>query len=145
MKKIIILLNLVPFVVNAQTIPKDADVIIVKKVGFLEVCNALLDSGYTISKKDNELQTVSTENKEYPKLWNATYKINIRIKDSTAYISGTVITPPGGGLYFNEPLFNHTNKKGVTYPKSLFGYAFLLINNFALSFNKEITYSIAKK
>ena len=145
MKKIITLLSLFPFLVNAQTIPKDANLIIVKKIGFLQVCNALLDSGYTISKKDNELQTVSTENKQYPKLWNATYKIDIRIKDSSAYISGTVTSPPGGGLYINEPLFNHTNKKGITFPKSLFGYAFLLINNFALSFNKEINYSIIKK
>jgi len=130
---------------SAQLIPKDANTIVVKKVGFLEVCNALLDSGYIISKKDNELQTVSTENKEYPKLWSAAYKIDIRIKDSTAYISGTVTAPPGGGLYINEPLFNHTNKKGITYPKSMFGYAFLLVNDFALSFKKEITYSTTKR
>ena len=144
MKKIIILLTLLPFLANAQNIPKDANVIIVKKIGFLEVCNALLDSGYTISKKDNDLQTVSTENKEYPKFWNATYKMDIRIKDSVAYISGTVTAPPGGGLYVNEPLFNHTNKKGVPFPKSLFGFAFQILNNFALSFNKEISYSIKK-
>lgn len=144
MKNIIILLSLLPFLANAQTIPKDANVIRVKKVGFLEACNALLDSGYTISKKDNELQTVTTENKQYPKLWNATYKMDIRIKDSIAYISGTVTAPPEGGLFLNEPIFNQTNKKGITFPKSLFGFAFLLINNFALSFNKEISYSIKK-
>lgn len=144
MKLLLILFALLPFIINAQNIPKDANVIIVKKVGFLEVCNALLDSGYTISKKDNELQTVSTESKLYPKLYNATYKINIRVKDSTAYISGTVTAPPGGGLYVNEPLFNHTNRKGVTFPKSMFGYPFLLLNNFAQSFKKEISYSINK-
>lgn len=144
MKNLFVLLILLPFIVKAQSIPKDANVIVVKKVGFLEVCNALLDSGYTISKKDNELQTVSTESKNYPKLWNATYKINIRVKDSTAYISGTVTAPPGGGLYVNEPLFNHTNRKGVTFPKSMFGYPFLLLNDFAQSFKKEISYSINK-
>ena len=78
------------------------------------------------------------------KLWNATYKMDIRIKDSVAYISGTVTAPPGGGLYINEPLFNHTNKKGAPFPKSLFGFAFQILNNFALSFNKEISYSIKK-
>lgn len=136
-----VLLILLPFIVKAQSIPKDANVIIVKKVGFLEVCNALLDSGYTISKKDNDLQTVSTESKAYPKLWNATYKINIRVKDSIAYISGT-FTGAGGEIWKDVPISNHANKKGVTYPKSIYGYPFLLLNNFALSFDKEITYSV---
>ena len=39
--------------------------LIVKNVGFNQVCNALLDSGYTIDKKDNDLQTVKTELKSY--------------------------------------------------------------------------------
>ncbi|MFZ1785378.1 MAG: hypothetical protein WAU23_09235 [Ferruginibacter sp.] len=131
-----------PFLSFAQSIPKDVNVIIVKDVGFLEVCNALLDSGYTISKKDNELQTVSTESKAYPKLWNATYKINIRVKDSTAYISGT-FTAAGGEIWKDDPIKNQTNRKGKTYPKSINGYPFLILNNFAQSFKKEITYSIS--
>ena len=112
MKRVITILFLLPFLVSAQTIPKDVNVIIVKKVGFLEVCNALLDSGYTISKKDNDLQTVSTEVKQFPRLWNATYVVNIRVKDSVAYISGTVTAPPGGGLCFNDPIYNHCKANG---------------------------------
>lgn len=137
---LLILLCLCPWFIFAQTIPKDANIIVVKNVSFLEVCNTLLDSGYTIRKKDNELQTASTEDKEYPKLWNATYVINIRVKDSVLYISGTITAPPGGGLFKNEPISNQTNKKGITQQKSLFGYAFLVLNNFALGFKKDVSY-----
>jgi len=126
---------------SAQVIPNGANIIVIKDVGFIEVCNALLDSGYNISKKDNELHTVSTESKEYKKLWNASYKINIRIKDSVAYVSGTVTSPPNGsGLFVNEPVFNHTSAKGKTFPKSLYGYAFNILNNFALGFRREVSY-----
>ncbi len=63
--------------------------IIVKGVSFMEVCTNLLDKGYSIDKKDTELQTVKTEETQYPKFWNAKYRINVRVKDSVAYISGT--------------------------------------------------------
>src|SRR5574340_1221919 len=120
----------------SQTIPRDANTILVKGVSFTEVCNALLDSGYSIDKKDAELQTVRTEVKNYPKHWNATYVINIRVKDSVAYISGTFTTPPNGGLFKDEPITYITNKKGKAYPKSLSGSAFNWLNQFALSFKK---------
>ena len=63
LKKFIIILSilLLPFLVNAQNILPDANMIVVKNVGFNEVCNALLDSGYNIEKKDTELKTVRTE------------------------------------------------------------------------------------
>jgi len=125
----------------SQNILKDANTIIVKGVNFKEVCNALLDSGYTIDKKDNDLQTASTEPKSYPKYWNLKYVISIRIKDSSAYISGKIYGSP---LLNNEPIFNHCKKNGETYPKSAYGYPFILLNNFALGFKKEIFYSIFK-
>ena len=89
-------------------------------MGFLEVCNALLDSGYLISKKDNDLQTASTESKQFPRYWNATYIVKVRVKDSVAYISAAITAPPGGGLYFNEPASYDCKLKRKPFPKSLF-------------------------
>jgi hypothetical protein len=127
--------------IYSQSILKDANVIIVKGVDFKEVCNALLDSGYTIDKKDNDLQTASTEAKSYPKYWDLKYVVNIRIKDSSAYISGKIY---GSSLINNEPTYNHCKKNGESYPKSAYGYPFILLNNFALGFKKEVSYSIVK-
>lgn len=141
MKKLLTIFILISYVrCYSQTILRDANTILVKNVSFIEVCNALLDSGYSIEKKDADLQTVRTEVKNYPKYWNATYIINIRVKDSTAYISGIFSAPPTGGLFKDEPITNVTNKKGIAYPKSLAGSAFNWLNQFALGFKKEINY-----
>jgi len=130
-----------PGLCYCQNAPKNAKTIVIKNVSFLQVCNALLDSGYTIEKKDNDLQTAKTELREYDKYWNAYYSINIRVKDSIVYISG-LLTGPGktGGLFKDEPITNQVNKKGETLYKSLFGYAFLKLYNFAQSFKKEIEF-----
>lgn len=140
MKYFLFLLFLLPSITNGQNIPADANTIVVKNVTFTEICNALLDSGYVIDKKDSELQTVRTEARQYPKYWNATYKVNVRVKDSAAYISATFTAPPEGGLFKDEIVTNQTNKKGATFKKGMWGYIFLLINDFALSFKKEVSY-----
>ena len=131
-------------------IPKNANTIVVKGVSFIEVCNKLLDSGYTLESKDAELQAARTEPKVYPRYWNAAYKILVRVKDSTAYFKGTFTSPyvhlltkaanKTDPLFNNDPAYNHVNKKGMTYPKSIIGYPFLLINKFVLSFNKPVEY-----
>lgn len=150
--KYTLLFLLLPVTGLAQTtIPPGAKTIIVKGVAFSEVCNALLDSGYSLEKKDAELQVVRTEPKVYPKYWNAAYKINIRVKDSVAYITGTFTAPyeqiftsaanKTDPLWNNDPVYNHTNKKGKPYPKSMIGYPFILMNRFAQCFGKEVTYS----
>jgi hypothetical protein len=128
----LILLLILPAFTFAQ--PKNAKTIIVKHATFLQVCGAILDNGYTIDKKDNDLQTVRTEYREYDKLWNMTYCINVRVKDSTAYITGML-----GGSLSGEPIFNQT-KNGETAPKSLFGYGFLKMKAFAESLKGEISY-----
>ncbi len=119
----------------SQNILPNANVIIVKNVGFNEICNALLDSGYSIEKKDQELQTVRTEPKNYPKYWNATYVINVRVKDSIAYISAISKSALG-----EMEVSNHVNRHGETYKKSLDGFPFLILNTFALSFKRSIDY-----
>ena len=89
----------------------------VKGVSFKDVCNRLLDSGYSIQTKDNDLERVRTEPEQYPKYWNAIYVVNVRVKDSVAYISGTLTAPPQGGLLITSLYFikqirkeNHSRK-----------------------------------
>lgn len=109
----------------------------------MEVCNLLLDKGYTIDKKDNDLQTVKTEETQYPKLWNAKYRINVRVKDTVAYISGT-FTGAGGEIFKDDPVEYITNRKGEPFSKHIATYPFLLIKEFAETLNKsrqEISYT----
>ena len=153
MKSIFFLLLSLP-VIGFTQIPRNANTIIVKGVGFLEVCNALLDSGYNISMKDDALQTAVTEPKVYPKHWNAAYKIYVRVKDSVATLKGTCTAPwvdfltkasnKTDPLWKDDPVYNQANKKGDPYPKSLFTYPFLIINKFALTFGKPVEYEIRK-
>src|SRR5687767_1194682 len=106
----------------SQTILPNANTIVIKNVSFTEVCMRLLDSGYVIDKKDNDMQTVRTESKVYPRYWNAAYKISVRVKDSTAYLTGTYIAPydqwltkaanKTDPLFNNDPVYNLTNNKG---------------------------------
>jgi hypothetical protein len=137
---------LLPVICTAQ-IPGNAKVIVVKNVTFPEACSQLLDKGYSIEKKDDQLQTVRTEAKVYPKYWNAAYKIDIRMKDSAAYITATYTSPYENTsdndrrFWKNESVYYHTNKNGKPFPKSLPGYAFGLVNEFALSFGKSVEYS----
>lgn len=121
-----------------QSIPPGSNTIVVHGVTFIQVCNSLLDSGYTIDKKDNDLQTVSTKRKTFPRFWNAEYDIVVRVKDSTAYFIGYSYS----SILDRERVYQHTNKKGKVYPKSLLGYPFRLIDQFVKCFNKPVRYSI---
>lgn len=137
----LLLVVLLPSFAFGQNILPAANTIIVKNVSFLQVCNALLDSGYTIESKDNDLMTATTGQRQYPKYWNAVYTVKIRIKDSCAYITGLFTAPPKGGLFLNEPVVNRTNKNGETKPKSIDGYIFMLLDRFARSLSAQITYA----
>lgn len=108
---------------------KKDNTITVKGIGFMQVCNALLDSGYMINKKDNDLQTAETKFKDGTgKAKLCKLRLNIRVKDSTAIISGH---------YYNV-LFN--NLEYIEYTKDS-RPCFDEMNQFALSFGKEISYS----
>ncbi len=123
MRILIALVCFIPFNIKAQNILPDANTIVVKGVTFMQVCNALLDSGWTIEKKDNDLLTVKTESKAFPRYWNGVFCITVRIKDSAAYIGG-LFTLAGGELIRNEQVSNQTNRKGKTFPKSAYSYPF---------------------
>ena len=70
--------------------PKGTNLILVKAVGYDQVLTALLDKGYFIRKKDAELFTASTEPRRLKN--GSAYVIRVRVKDSTAYLSGEVFT-----------------------------------------------------
>lgn len=153
--KYALLLLVMPLMSMAQPEPlppKKANVIMVKGVSFMQACNVLLDQGFLIAKKDNDLQTVDTEAKEYSKSWNAAYIVHIRIKDSTAIITGNYFAPwwdpftknavKTDRLWDNMPIWNQTNRKGLTNEKGLQGYAFLQLDKLAHALGKEIIYEI---
>jgi hypothetical protein len=127
---------MVPTPASAK-IPKDATQIIVKGLTFLEACNGLLDNGYMIDRKDNDLMTVTTKPVAFPKYWNANYTINVRVKDSLAIFTGngsaTPLIP-----YFN--MRNRTNSKGQSQHKYLETYPFLIMDKVARSFGREVEY-----
>lgn len=95
----IVLLTLFSLVSNSQAIPKGANMIVVKEVGFNQVVNTLLDLGYFIDKKDSEFETVITQPRAVDNgVWS--YFVQVRVKDSTAYVSGQLkvkVTPFGNG------------------------------------------------
>lgn len=75
---------------TSRHIPKDVTTIFVKNVTFKNACDALLDAGLEIDKKDNELETVTTLFKKIEgailgQAWEPV--ITIRIKDNNAIIT----------------------------------------------------------
>lgn len=144
MKYLLSLLLLIS-VAYAQDIPKNANTIIVKGVTFKDVVNRLLDSNYSIAKIDSNFQTVETAPHEVYK--NSTpfmMIIKVRVKDSTAIFQG---------LYGNN---NKEDFKEGTFSRYMAGVdnvianyslwknrkrnPFKTLNNFALSFGKQIEY-----
>lgn len=108
---------------------KKDNTITVKGVGFMQVCNSLLDAGYVIDKKDNDLQTAETKFKDGTgKAKLCKIRLQVRVKDSTAIITGH---------YYNV-LFN--NLEYIVYNKES-GPCFEEMNQFALSFGKPLIYS----
>lgn len=71
---------------DTLNIPDKSNIVKVYPVTFISICNALLDAGYDIEAKDNDLQTVTTK----PGYYND--KLIIRVKDSTAIIKTFVHT-----------------------------------------------------
>lgn len=138
--KLIVVILLLPLLAISQN--KGDNTIMVKGVGFLQVCNALLDAGYIIERKDDTLQTVKTEfknGKDKNKWMNLL--LNIRIKDSTAIITGQWYNTMFVGSKFlgqEQSIENSTYKIENTSgnPKACFKE----MKNFALSFKKPVEY-----
>ena len=140
MKYIILILLLTPLILLGQKIPNESNLIIVKGIKFIDVCNSLLDSGYVIEKKDSELGTIKTELRQYEKYWNSGYYFQIRVRDSIGYFKCYFTGPltSQNPLFKDERCYYMTNKKGVFQEKSLFGYPFMVMFNFLKSLGGEI-------
>lgn len=108
MKEFLILLTFtgISLISPGQTPPKNATGISVTGADLLSVANALLDKGFKIDKKDNELGTLKTEERGYENnMWYLV--IDVRVKDSTAYITGQIkvmVSPMGNTRRLYEPV-----------------------------------------
>jgi len=134
--------HLLLFILFSLTIfsqaPKGANVIVVKNIGYDELLNALLDKGYFIDKKDTVLKIASTERKQLSKQDpSSNYLIRVRVKDSTAYISGEV----------NIVYFTNTFKDEKYVPAEISQFkwsperqVFDKMEEFAKGLQKEIAY-----
>src|SRR5690349_15420436 len=130
------------FILSSLTIfsqaPKGANVIVVKNIGYEELLNALLDKGYFIAKKDNELKIASTERRQLSNIDpSSNFLIRVRVKDSTAYIYGEVnIVYSSAG--FNDEKYVAVENDGMKFSQKQ--QAFTKIDEFARGLQKEITY-----
>jgi hypothetical protein len=105
MKLVFFIFVLLPSIVFSQTdlniftkdtsrhIINGANVVYVKNTDFNKVCNALLDAGFTIDKKDNDLKTADTKEPKND-FWIPV--LSVRIKDSL-----TIIRPKIYDYIFN--------------------------------------------
>lgn len=138
---LIIVSLLLPVLSFSQDIPKNANTITVKGVGFDNAVNILLDSGYKIDKIDKEYYTIQTEYKKLCTDCLPEMLISLRIKDSTATITGKWRST--GNFLFplstnkdTQYIFEIKNEKPKV-PR----LCFQKMNNFALSLHGEIAYT----
>lgn len=117
---------------------KNDNVIIVKGVTFKMVINNLLDAGYQIQKMDTAYSTVRTEYKKLCSTCEPEYLLDIRVKDSTAIITGKWKNTAMAAIFLNgaDPVMDIRNEKSGV-PKQSFAAA----NKFALSLSSNIVYA----
>ena len=72
--------------------------------------------------------------------FTAFYTVNVRIKDSIAYISGKVTAPENGLVYKDATVFCVLTKDGKIKERDIMGYAFLKLNELAESLGGEVKY-----
>lgn len=90
MKFYLAFLLITPFFIYAQQPPKKANTIIVPGITFEKCVNTLMDIGYKLDKIDKDFKFAKTEFKqaENKKIKGWEISISIRVKDSTATITG---------------------------------------------------------
>lgn len=130
---------------SAQGIPKHTNTIIVKQIGFNEISMALVDAGYFIDKRDSSLGTIITIPRHGLRVnsIDGNVIIRIRVKDSTAFITGMynmdiVLKARLTDYDFRD--YEKIEKRGMK--GSAYMQAFDKLNGFALSLQKETTYQI---
>lgn len=141
--RISLLLILLPYILHGQAPPKRCSLIRVKNVTFKEAVTSLLDAGYFIEKIDSNFLTIRTEPQDYSKTKGGMISIDIRIKDSTAFITGHCGLTRGdfdskGGNLMTVRYYYEIENRGMK--GSIMKESFDKLNEFALSFKKEIVY-----
>lgn len=150
MKKILlVILALIPLLTRAQTDTaalRGAKKIIVKtnlpaKDNFDWISRYLLDQGFDIDSRDNELLTIRTQEKNY-KRTNITYYLNIRAKDNEIVVSGKYKS--GQESHANGTIttdvYRDIENKGIGWAARKL--TFKAINDFCKKMNKPLTYSL---
>jgi hypothetical protein len=123
------------FFAQCQEAPKGSNMIIAKGVSFKTTVDKVFDLGFFIDRQDSTIGTIITTAKEFENgVWY--FILQIRIKDSVAYISGQVkylITisglPPEYGPVINKGM------KGSAYR-----VAFGKMDELAKSLSKDVSY-----
>ncbi len=121
---------------TSRHIPKNSKLVIVKNSDFTKVCNAVLDAGLEIEKKDADLKTIETKfNDRISTEWEPV--ISIRIKDSL-----TIITPKIWSTVFRMFIDGtyDQNRKGKPRQNAIV-YAFLVADKIAKLIGGDIKYS----
>lgn len=134
----LLLLILLPFL----TIPKKTNTIEVSGVTFNQVANALLDAGYTFERIDSNYLTIKTDFKAgNGKLKDIKYRLMIRVKDSTAIITGEWYNKLfiGATILGTEQTIEGSTYQ-IQYTTGNEKNCFLEMNSFALSLNGEVEY-----
>lgn len=128
--------------VNGQE--KGTNKIIVSGVSFDSVIYKLLDAGYFIDKRDSTLKTVTTLPKRFFEKPSSNMYLQIRVRDSVAYITGmfnmdvVMNNVLGLDLTFDYRSFDPIENKGMK--GSVMKISFIKMDEFAKSFNKPVEY-----
>lgn len=118
---------------STRHIPDGANTITVKNVSFLEVCNAVLDAGLVIDRKDNDLQTFNTR---YNKLDPSEPVVFGRVSNGTLILRSEFCTGAFGCMpsLYKEKRNGNPVKDGRT-------YGFMIAYKIASNLKKDITFS----
>ena len=125
---------------HGQEINQDINTITIKGVSFNQIINHLQKSGYSIETLDNKRKTVRTKFFRYSsKTSSLDISIKVQFHDSIAVITGRMCYNfKNNG---KDTLPDLARSQPVRYTYGSYKEAFLLMNDFAKSFNSEMIYS----
>ena len=142
-----------PLLTFSQEAPKGTNLIKVKGVSFKEVAETLLDQGYTFMKIDSNFNTITTDPKDNSRRTSGMIQINIRVKDSVAFITGycgwtagDFTDNPGytGDKLLDVALGGKGEIRNVGMKRSILKDSFGAIDKFAKSLGGKIEYVVNK-
>ena len=134
--RFLILISLIPMLCLGQNAPKWTNQIKVKGTYYSTVAQALIEKGFMLDKTDKDLQLITTSPRTFKGL-GSSVKLQVYIKDSSAYITGQFKLEVK--LFKNsEESFEAIVNRGMK--GSEYKNTFDLMDDFAKSLKGEITY-----